>query len=45
MDTDAGGWVSSGCPSFSVKKSKAKAESDVEGGGNRALAKRKEVAC
>lgn len=42
MDTDAGGWVSSGCPIFffSERGNKAKTNSDVEGGGNRVLAKR-----
>lgn len=45
MDIDVGGWVLFGCFSFLVKKSKVKVESDVEGGGNRVLVKRKEVAC
>lgn len=35
MGTDAGGWVSSGCPIFfSERGNKAKAESGVERGGN-----------
>lgn len=47
MDTDAGGWVSSGCPIFffSERGNKAKTNSDAEGGGNRVLAKREEVVC
>lgn len=46
MGTDAGGWVSSGCPIFfSERGNKAKAESGVERGGNRVLVKREEVVC